>query len=262
MTIRLPSGGDRGGYGWQPDLPDIRDFLFEPSGDALGQIATVQELDLSTDPAMPKVWDQGQLGSCTAHTVGASFEFAHKKSGHRGMTPCRLWIYYQERVLEGTVGEDAGAMIRDGFKVCANIGVPIEADWPYDISTFRGPPPHAATAGVKHKDIAYKSIQQNSNALKAALISGFPVSFGFTVYESFESQEVADTGIVPMPQPHEAVLGGHAVLLVGFDNAKQAFKCRNSWSVDWGEAGYFWLPFEYVLNPQLASDFWQATLAS
>lgn len=270
-VVRKTAGGEHGGFGWLPDLPDHRDKLFTPSPLALKQVPDTPVFDLADDPAMPQeIWDQGQLGSCTAQSVGCAFAFAHVKAGLAEIMPARLWIYYQERVIEDTVNEDSGAMIRDGFKVCANAGVPPEDDWPYDITTFVGPPPdQASTDAVLHKGITYDSIPQTEDLLKAALLNGFPVSFGFSVYESFETAEVAKTGLMPMPG-REALLGGHAVLIVGWDDTKQGvgankpgmFKVRNSWSADWGDGGHFWMPYEYALNVDLADDFWQVTVAT
>ena len=88
------------------------------------------------------------------------------------------------------------------------------------------------------------------------MAGGYPFEFGFTVYESFESQEVAQTGVVPMPQQTEKVLGGHAVMAVGYDDAQQRIIVRNSWGTSWGQQGYFTMPYAYLTNHQLSSDFW------
>jgi C1A family cysteine protease len=92
--------------------------------------------------------------------------------------------------------------------------------------------------------------------MKNCLASGFPFTFGFSVYQSFETKEVAQTGIVPLPQPNETLLGGHCVVAVGYDDEKQLFKCRNSWGTDWGDKGYFYMPYQYMSNPNLVSDLW------
>jgi C1A family cysteine protease len=264
LTRRPASGGAHGGFGWVPDLPDHRDLFFAPDPVALKKLATTPHVDLSTLRQMPPVWDQDQLGSCTAHSVGVSFEFARRKAKKKAMMPARLWIYFQERVIEGTVNEDAGAMIRDGFKVLANAGVPPESDWPYVIANFATPPPGTKINldAAKHKALAYKRVNQSLTSIKAALVSGFPVSFGFTVYESFESSEVASTGVVPMPTQGEKALGGHAVAAVGYDDPTQRFIVRNSWGTSWGQKGYFTMPYAFLTDPSLASDFWQATLAN
>lgn len=262
-ATRDPSGGLHGGYGWVPDLPDQRDMVYAPDPVALAKLAVTPHLDLTHDAHMPPVWDQGQLGSCTAHSVGAAFTFAHAKAGHPKFDPSRLWIYYQERVIEGTVAQDAGAMIRDGFKVCANLGVAPTSDWPYDITTFsHAPSAKAVTDALKHKSVAYRAVSQDLTAIKSALVSGFPVSFGFTVYASFESPAVAASGDAPMPAHNERMLGGHAVLLVGYDDPSQRFLVRNSWGTTWGKQGYFTMPYAYVISASLANDFWQVSIAS
>lgn len=263
LTVRDPGGGKHGGYGWVPDLPDHRDFLFAPDPTALKKLATTTHFDLTAAREMPPVWDQGQLGSCTAHSVGAAFAFASKKSHERRarFDPSRLWIYYQERLIEGTVGQDAGAMIRDGFKVCANVGVAPTSDWPYDIATFTTPPSSKAGAdALKHQSLIYRAVRQDLTSIKAGLVGGYPVSFGFSVYESFESAQVASTGVVPMPSTSEGLLGGHAVLIVGFDDPSQRFIVRNSWGTSWGKGGMFTMPYAYILDPNLSDDFWQVSV--
>jgi C1A family cysteine protease len=246
-------------YGWKPDLPDHRDFKFV-SHIAEANLPAI--VDLSIDPHMPLVWDQGQLGSCTAHSVGAAWAYASRKNKKARFKPSRLWIYYQERVIEGTVNEDSGAEIRDGFKVLATIGVPPETDWRYVISSFaKHPTPKTIADSIHHHAIVYSSIPQDLNSLKGVLATGFPVSFGFSVYESFESDQVARTGIVPMPFRNESQIGGHAVLIVGYNENDRTFLVRNSWGVDWGQKGYFTMPYDYVLDPDLASDFWFTTVA-
>lgn len=240
-------------YGWIPQLPDLRDALL--------QIQPVTDLpssvDLSTAPDMPPVYDQGQLGSCTANAIAAAVDFENHGQDGAFLTPSRLWIYYQERVIEHTVNQDSGAQIRDGMKAVAQLGVCPETDWPYDISTFTDAPPQKDyTDALKDTILTYQAPPQQLFALKSVLAAGRPVVFGFTVYESFESPEVAASGILPMPDPKEQVVGGHAVVLVGYDDAQDKFKVRNSWGTGWGQDGYFQMPYLYVTSPSLASDFW------
>lgn len=251
------------GYGWRPDLPDARDYLLQPSPKNMMALEQVSKLDLSTSPNMPLVWDQGQLGSCTAFSTGATWAFAARASGHSHIEPSQLFIYYHERLLEGDPSVDGGAQVRDGFKVLNTVGTASEATWPYDITQFATKPPaKAETEAAKNKDLSYYRVNQTLVALKAALVGGYPISFGFTVYESFESQEVAETGIVPLPKPSEEVLGGHAVSLIGFDDSTARFKVRNSWSDSWGMKGYCTMPYSYILSANLCSDFWQVNKAS
>jgi C1A family cysteine protease len=240
-------------YGWRPDTPDQRD---RPSALKVMRVNKLPAaVDLSKNPAMPPVYDQGQLGSCTANAIGGAYEFETRKQGLQDFMPSRLAIYYGERVVENTVASDAGAEIRDGMKVINQTGVGPEALWPYVISKFSKKPPAAYYAAAKlHQCTAYESVEQTEAAIKSQLAAGFPVVFGISVYESFESQAVANSGTVPMPKPKEKLLGGHAILIVGYTST--VFRFRNSWGTSWGKKGYATLPTAYVLDSKLASDFW------
>jgi C1A family cysteine protease len=155
------------------------------------------------------------------------------------------------------VSTDSGAQIRDGIKSVASQGDCPESLWPYDITKFAvKPPPSCYQQALKFKAVQYQRVTQISNQLKGCLASGYPFVFGFTVYESFESQQVAQTGHAPMPAPKETVIGGHAVVAVGYDDVQGWFIVRNSWGAGWGMKGYFTLPYAYLLEPNLASDFW------
>ena len=240
-------------YGWRPDTPDMRDFLL-----AVAPAKTLPK-QLSLRKQMPPVYDQGQLGSCTANSIGALLELNERKQKEPdAATPSRLFIYYNERVMEGTVSEDSGAEIRDGIKSVAQLGAPPETLWPYDIAMFAKKPTAKVYAQAKkHQAMRYARVVQDTMALQNVLASGYAVSFGFTVYTSFETSVGAD-GIMPMPQPEEKVLGGHAVAAVGYKPIKGQlyFECRNSWGTRWGDHGYFWMPAAYITSPSLASDFW------
>jgi C1A family cysteine protease len=172
--------------------------------------------------------------------------------------PSRLFLYYNERVMQGTVNSDSGAYIRDGIKSLNKSGICPEKEWPYIISKFADKPPKKCYDDALKATI--KSYQRLTNTnltqLQSCLSQGFPFVFGFTVYESFESQQVARTGIMPMPKPQEKVLGGHAVMAVGYDDSKQAVLVRNSWGTDWGIRGYFYMPYGYITNANLCDDFW------
>jgi C1A family cysteine protease len=179
------------------------------------------------------------------------------KQGDNDFVPSRLFIYYNERVMEGTVNSDSGARIRDGVKSVAKQGLQGGSDVAYKSNKFDDKPPEEAYKQAKrHQAIRYLRLTQALSQLKGCLAEGFPFVFGFVVYESFESQEVADTGKVPMPKAHEAVLGGHAVLAVGYDEDQQRFIVRNSWGDNWGMDGYFTMPYPYLLQGSLSRDFW------
>lgn len=241
-------------YGWKRDLPDHRDKLFSYSG------RVILEDHADMRPWCPHIWDQDALGSCTGFGIAGMMNILMRDKRPdpvKEFQPSPLFIYYCERVIEGTVNEDSGAMIRDGIKAVAKWGVCDIKTWPYDIKKFAVKPPLSAYTKAKKNTIdSYARVPQNELAIRTALSQGYPVVFGFSVYESFESKSVSKTGIVPMPKPNEALLGGHCVVLVGYDHPKRRFICRNSWGLKWGDKGYFYMPYEYILNPNLASDFW------
>ena len=254
-----------GVYGWRPDLPDHRDFVFAVSP----AIAAALPAKVDLRPGCPPVYDQGQLGSCTANAIAGAIEFEQKKQSLPEFTPSRLFIYYTERVLENTSPSvDGGAAIRDGIKSVAGQGVCKEASWPYDdTNTDPTPCPKCKFAkkpssacykeALQHKVKAYQRLNSAVlNTLKGCLAGGYPFVFGFTVYESFESQQVAQTGIVPMPGPQEKTVGGHAVMAVGYDDSAQQFIVRNSWGAGWGIQGYCMMPYAYLTNTNLSDDFW------
>ncbi len=236
-------------YGWIPDTPDQRDYLYRA---ITPRIKLPSKVDLRSEDS--SVENQGQLGSCTANALAGHLQFLERISGQIYKDVSRLFIYYNERAIEGTVGFDSGAMIRDGIKVLAKYGVCPESSWPYDISQFTRKPTVACyKEGLKHRIVSYHRLQTLSEMLNC-LAEGFPFVFGFTVYESFESLKVAQTGIVPMPKKSERALGGHAVMAAGYDQKQKRFIVRNSWGPQWGQAGYFTMPYAYLET--LADDFW------
>jgi C1A family cysteine protease len=206
----------------------------------------------------PPVYDQGQLGSCTANAIAAAIEFDRMKQDLTPIfVPSRLFIYYNERVMEGTVNTDSGAQIRDGIKSVGSQGACTEDSWPYDITQFEVQPSAPCyQEASQHRAIEYQRIVHDLNLMKGCLASGYPFVFGFTVYQSFESDTVAQTGHAPMPGSNEQTIGGHAVLAVGYDDSQNWFIIRNSWGTGWGMQGYFTLPYAYLTDSNLADDFW------
>ena len=245
------------GYGWIPDEPDQRDHMYAAPPQFLADLPPSTDLRAHC----PAVYNQGALGSCTANAIGAAIEFDRLKQSLPDFVPSRLFIYYNERVIEGTVRSDSGAMLRDGIKSVASQGVCPEPEWPYDLAKFAVKPPAQAYEDAKlDRAISYQSVVPNLNQMKGCLASGYPFIFGFTVYESFESEEVARTGRAPMPSGAERAIGGHAVMAVGYEDGHQWFVVRNSWGDGWGMAGYFTLPYSYLLQPDLTRDFWTIRL--
>ncbi|HEY3823117.1 MAG TPA: C1 family peptidase [Bryobacteraceae bacterium] len=241
-------------YGWAPDLPDHRDHLYSAPQPVLAKLPPKKDLR----SGCPPIYDQGQIGSCTANAISAAVQFEQKKQALHVFMPSRLFVYYNERSIEKTINSDAGAQIRDGVKSLANLGVCPETEWPYDANKFADKPtPACYTAAKKCEAVGYQRLDStNLNQLKGCIATGFPFVFGFTVYDAFESQEVAKTGILNLPGPKEKVQGGHAVLAVGYDDSTQRFTVRNSWGKDWGIKGYFTIPYSYLTSTNLADDFW------
>lgn len=244
-------------YGWRPDLPDDRDFLLTED-EVSGPLP--ESVDLRTTGHFSDPYNQLDLGSCTGNGIAAIVDFVIHLLTGKFLFPSRLFIYWGERFIENTVNEDSGAMIRDGIQVVAKQGVPPESEWPYDIAQFKTKPSAKAFAdAVKHEALTYKRVARS--LIQAALAKGYPVVFGFSVYASFESQEVAKTGIVPMPSRGEQLLGGHCVVAVGYKtiNGQVYVICRNSWGKGWGDGGYFYMPLAYFTKRGLTSDFWTIT---
>jgi C1A family cysteine protease len=241
-------------YGWSPDIPDGRDLLYAAPPKALSALPS--KVDLRD--GCPPIYDQGQLGSCTANAIGAALQFDQlKQNSPDAFAPSRLFIYFNEREMEGTVREDAGAQIRDGIKSVAKQGACKETTWPYDITKFARKPTKAAYAeGLLNQAIQYSRVTPTLSQLKGCLAEGYPFVFGFVVYDSFESKTMAKEGHAPMPKANESPIGGHAVLAVGYDESKQWFIVRNSWGTSWGMQGYYTMPYPYLTQPTLSQDFW------
>ena len=237
--------------GWKPDIPDQRDFTCSLKS----MIAPPSKVDLHLSKFMPPIYDQGELGSCTANGIGAAWEYELKKQGLSDIMRSRLFIYYNERVIEKTVKQDAGAQIRDGIKTVGKEGVCNETEWPYIIEKFAiKPTRNCYKSALKNIALRYERLL-STEEYKQALAQEYLVVFGMSVYESFESPDVAKTGIVPMPAANEQLLGGHCVTLIGYDDSSERFICRNSWGTEWGMNGYFTLPYAYF-KPELTDDFW------
>ena len=241
-------------YGWNRDLPDARDHLFAAPLSAFPN-GLPDAVDLR--PHCPPVYDQGQLGSCTGNAIAAALEFDQIKQGLRRFTPSRLFIYFNERAIEGSIPHDDGAQIRDGIKSVAKIGVCPESQWPYHPPKFAAHPPAACYASAKLETaLHYARVAQELIQMQGCLAAGYPFVFGFTVYDSFESDAIAKSGMLPMPGVHEKTQGGHAVLAVGYDNRTRMMIVRNSWGPHWGKKGYFMMPYEFIVGSHYASDFW------
>jgi C1A family cysteine protease len=235
---------------WTRDKTDHRDFLFT----APQKLTVPTKIDLRNYCSV--VNDQGSLGICTGEAVTSAMEIILKREG-RLIELSRLFVYYQERLLEGSVNYDAGAYLRDGIKVCYTYGAAAESLWQFNPKMFRVKPPTAVyTDALKRKVTLYQRCT-NVDSIRAALAIGNPVVVGFCVYSSFLSSIVTKTGIMPYPNVRtERFMGGHAVCLVGYDDVKRVFIAKNSWGSAWGDRGYFYMPYQVIQDANMSSDFW------
>ncbi len=253
------------GLGWVPDLPDHRDHLYSAPLKSLK--ALPPKVDLK--PQFP-IYDQGQIGSCTANALAGAVQFDRLVNKQKpNFVPSRLFIYYNERVIEGSVPNDAGAMLRDGIKSLNKQGVCPESEWPYDAApppSENAPFPPGSRAIIKptancykdagkHTIVSYQRLTPTLSQLQGCLASDVPFVFGFSVFDSWYSKKPRPA-IISLPTAHDTNVGGHAVLCVGYDNATSLFKIRNSWGASSGKRGYFFMPYAYLTSGNLADDFW------
>ncbi|CAB4965321.1 MAG: peptidase [Actinobacteria bacterium] len=267
------SGSRRSGlrYGWTPDLPDQRDFEYSAPLRRLGPLPS--KVDLRKE--CPPVYQQGSIQSCTANAIAAAIEFSLLKNRMKVFTPSRLFIYFNERSIQGNLRTDTGAALRDGIKSVHHQGVCPEAMWPYDpvkpeVATnvwaprakpAVKPSPECYREALKHQLVSYERLRRSLPQFKGCLASGFPFVFGFTMYDAFEGGAVAKSGVLHMPDlENEAYVGGHAVLAVGYDDHTSSFIVRNSFGSRWGKGGYFTMPYRYLLEENLSDDFWTIRL--
>ena len=242
-------------YGWKPDIPDVRDKKLKFSNHHYTQMRS--KIDLRSD--FGSVYTQGSLGSCTANAICGAFVYDQKKQNLPKFNPSRLFLYYNERDMENTVNIDSGASIRDGIKSINKQGVCEEVLWPYQIEYFTNKPLSNCYKEAKfHKGIRYKRLTNDLDSLKTCLSLGRPFIFGFAVYESFEDPTSWDpkNDAMPIPNPNkEKLLGGHAVVAVGYSDKRKSFLIRNSWGREFGMDGYFLMPYKYITS-EACSDFW------
>ena len=256
------------GFGWLSDSLDRRDLHYAAPLRLLK--AAPAAVDFSAD--FPAPWDQGEIGSCVGQAVAAAVWWARMKAGRRLFMPSRTFTYWGARKIEGTVALDAGCQIRSAIKFTADEGVCPEYMWPYDdvlpadpvtwvfpkrSRAVRTPIDRVMERADDHQAITYARVAQSVGSLRACLAENFPVAFGFMVYSSLYNYDGWPRAELPMPNySTDHPMGGHAVLMTGYDDGRRAFKCRNSWGVDVQEKGHFWLPYEYAADPALAADFW------
>lgn len=245
MSVRHSSIGRK--YGWIPSLPS-RAKKFSTVNNFAAELPSL--VDLRTNPNRPAIYDQGQVGSCVGNGVSRVVEFIQPSLG----TPARLFVYFNARIPENDTNQDGGAQIHDGIQGVVTYGVIPETEWPYDPAQVTTQPnPQCYIDAKKDVVTSYFSLSGDIE-IKQCLAQGFPVVFGTTVYESFESPDVASNGKVSMPADSEQSVGGHCMVLMGYDDNNKWWITDNSWGTGWGDAGSCYIPYAYIA--QFASDFW------
>lgn len=283
-NVVLPEIGETLGTGWLPPMPDMRDYTEEnkeilqaakilgigSSGSALKAIPTSIDLRAWCSP----IENQGSLGSCTAHAAVGVVEYFEKRAFGKHIDGSRLFVYKATRNLMGVTG-DTGAWLRNTMGALALTGVAPEKYWPYDESKFDNDPSSFVYAVADNYEalqyFCHDPLGQNIarstvlSRVKTYLAAGVPSMFGFYGFDSFNNSDVK--GGIPIPCPGENAKWGHAIVAVGYDDNKKikntlcntqtkgALLIRNSWGTGWGDHGYGWLPYEYVLKG-FALDFW------
>lgn len=225
--------------------------------------SAIEELSPEQITAMPAkfdfsgsimaIHDQGRLGSCTAQSITQAMEYKlFQKEAYQTLSP--LFLYYNERKLMGTIKEDSGASLSDGIKAICTWGVCLESLWTYsdDMKKFMVKPSKEAYENAKNymglDSIKTSYVNYSLESIKYRLSQGIPVVFGIYVYPSFESQDAEKTGKIPMPSARERTLGGHALMFTGYNDETQEFKFANSWGKKWGDNGFGYLKYDYVMN--------------
>ena len=241
--------------GWLPDVPDTRDIPFAAVFRVPRKLPARADLRAGCSP----VEDQKNLGSCTAQALVGALEFIELKFGENEnhfSDLSRLFVYYNERAAIGTVQEDSGAMLRTGIKTPKALGVCRESLWPYEVRRFTAKPTTACfTEAADHQVTAYQRLNTLAE-MKACLAMGLPFVFGFAVYEHVMSAAIARTGRLRLPGKSERMLGGHAVMAVGYNDRARMVLFRNSWGAAWGQSGYGQMPYTYLESRELSDDFW------
>lgn len=269
------------GMGWLPDYPDFRDYTVEnDSVKAMLAKVGVEKplkagLPATTDlrPWCPPIENQGALGSCTANAGVAMVEYFERRAFGKHVDASRLFLYKATRNMLHWTG-DTGAFLRSTMGAMALFGVPPEEYWPYIIANYEIEPSAFCYAFAQnYQAISYYRLDPSGtikttllSQIKTNLAGGLPSMFGFTVYNSYT--QAGTTGKLPYPTTGEKIVGGHAIVAVGYDDnmkiknanpgaveTKGALLIRNSWGTGWGVAGYGWLPYDYVLKG-LATDWW------
>lgn len=255
--------------GWKPDRPDHRDQRY-----AIPLMSPIERVQMQRNLPSSQlgiripwlenlgIYNQLNIGSCTANGVLAALRWLYVMAGFTkssGNVPefSRLYQYAKARQNEGTpLSEDGGCTIRGAISTLHTNGACPEKLWPYLTNRFdEAPPMTCDIEAEKHQSMAYHRVPNDVLSIRRELAAGYPVVFGFTVYESFMSDKVAKTGVVPIPQNNEKTAGGHCMNIIGSCMERQAFLCSNWWGAEWGDEGLCWMP-HWFWEEKVASDPW------
>ncbi len=239
-------------------LPDDID-VYETNDHLIYKLASFKTSNLPSKidlrSKMPPVIDQQTVGSCTSCAVAAAYAYCDDS-----WVGSILFLYYNTRMLDGSTNFDNGTSLSQTVNALNKYGICNDQTWPYISSYWNIQPANRCyVEGELHQAIDYSHVDQTMDQMKGCLSSGYPFVIGIYVYSSFESNIVEQTGNVPMPGQGEQLLGGHAICVVGYDDDNSVWICRNSWGISWGDSGYFYLPYAYLVDQNIASDAWKIT---
>ncbi len=242
-----------------PSPSDARDFQI---GRLFARPVRASDVPETADlrPFCSRIEDQGELGSCGPNALVGAMELINNKSSVPAFDYSRLFVYGNTRAIMGTFAEDSGVDNRSLFKAAKRFGICREDLWPYDISKFRHVPGRACYRdALKRQVTAYARLRSLEEIMEVVGVQRLGVVIATAVYESFMSEDVANSGFVPIPDTKtEKRLGFHDMLIVGYDRARRLLLVRNSWGAAWGIGGYCWIPFE-VVERGIADEFWAVT---
>lgn len=239
-------------FNLKKDDTDVRDFRLRSLSSS--QRPTIVDLR----PNMPIIYDQGILNSCTAQAVASVHHYTQLRQNRIAFSPSRLFLWWNTRAVYDETDLNEGATLRDTIKSLAHQGICPESMWPYNPSSFRRrPEQNCYTTAMLYQADMYARVRQTQQELETVLSQRMPIVFGMLIFQSFESTLVARTGNVPVPNVRrEALLGGHAMVIVGYNSTTRQFIVRNSWGTQWGQRGHCFIPYSLILNPNLVFDLW------
>jgi len=256
----MPFDGVKRSYGCLRDVKDLLNDWQAADHPQLFKAAHLPDVMTEQEQWLGPALDQGIEGSCTAHGPGCGAHILiNKRHTTYDFAMSMNFQYFNARWLEGTIKSDSGAQIRNAIKAMNKYGICSDELWPYDPKTmFNKPTPEAYIDALQYKVLDYYRVSVDQNAIKQVIASGYPLVIGISIYESFESPQTAESGVVPLPQKGEDLMGGHCMCVYGYD--QEGAHVRNSWGPTWGKNGSCLIPWNYIANPQFGSDYWAMRL--